>query len=237
MSTVRIPHWFQGPTGSGQGGWSSARFVDIIGQPATVGIRAPIPLDTDLEVVETEDGWDLLDPTTDRPTLIMQAARWDPVFADTPAITIEQAVAGHSAFPLTPLDHPVPHCFSCGVQHDSMGVQAGPLGDGRYTTSWSAPKWAIGADGKVDGAVLWAALDCTAAWYVGLEGGTRESFTVQFAVEVAHAVEPNETYAIVGWNGLGPSGWDGRKRTGASAAFKSDGTCIARASSFWVAVD
>ncbi len=240
MSTVRIPHWFQGPTGSGQGGWTTARMIDIIGQPATVAIRAPIPLDVDLAVVTVDNGsvpdrWRLIDPATSPPTVIMEAERWDPEFGSTSAISIEEARAARQRFPLSDSDHPVPHCFSCGTQHDSMGVQAGPLADGRYATDWRAPDWAIGADGSVDGAVLWAALDCTAAWYVGYEGGNRPAFTVQYAVEVSEAVKPNETYALVAWGVT--SGWDGRKRAGASAAFSEDGTCIARSRSLWVAIE
>lgn len=234
MSTVRIPHWFQGPTGSGQGGWTTARLVDIIGQPATVGIRAPIPLDTDLQVIESTEVWQLVDPTTEPPTIIMEAARWEPDFASTEAITVNQAKEARSRFPATAEDHPVPHCFSCGIQHDSMNVHAGPLGDGRWASDWTAPDWAIGKDGSVDGAVLWAALDCTAAWFVGYEGGSRPAFTVQYAVEVSQAVKPGETYALVAW---GQQGWDGRKRWGASAAFTSNGICIARSRSFWVAAE
>ncbi len=249
MSTVRIPHWFQGPTGSGQGGWTTARFIDIIGQPATVAIRAPIPLDTDLTIVKlgSESGqerWQLVDttagdPSSDSdsnatPTVIMEAERWDPDFDSTSAISIEEAKAARQQFPVSDADHPVPHCFSCGTQHDSMGVQAGPLPDGRYATDWKAPAWAIGIDGSVDGAVLWAALDCAAAWYVGYQGGNRPAFTVQYAVEVSEAVKPDETYALVSW-GTAP-GWDGRKRAGASAAFNKDGACIARSRSLWVAV-
>ncbi len=255
MSTVRIPHWFQGPTGSGQGGWTTARFVDIIGQPATVAIRAPIPLDTDLTVVSVETGpgpqrWQLIDNSRSAtstnsdsdptPSVIMEAERWDPNFTTTSAVGIEEARAARKRFPVREADHPVPHCFSCGTQHDSMGVQAGPLPDGRYATDWQAPEWSVGVDGSVDGAVLWAALDCTAAWYVGYEGGNRPAFTVQYAVEVSEAVTPNETYALVAWGtATGDStntGWDGRKRAGASAAFNKDGACIARSRSLWVAV-
>lgn len=240
---MRIPQVFQGPTGSGQGGWTTARFLDIVGQPATVGIRAPIPLDTDLVVVEATDGsdgddvWHLVDPTSETPTIIMEARRWDPEFASTEPITLDQAREAGNRFPLNADDHPVPNCFSCGLQPESMNVRAGPLGDGRFAAIWSAPEWAIGADGSVDGAVLWAALDCTAGWYTGIEGGIRSSFTVQYAVEVSKAVEPGESYALVGWNGDGPPYWDGRKRTGASAAFDKSGICIARSRSFWVAAE
>ena len=128
MSTVRIPHWFQGPTGSGQGGWTTARFIDIIGQPATVAIRAPIPLDTDLTVVSLgsdsgQERWHLVDNTTsdgssDDPIVIMEAERWDPDFDSTSTVSIEEARAARQQFPVDDADHPVPHCFSCGIRSD-----------------------------------------------------------------------------------------------------------------------
>ncbi len=236
-STIRIPHWFQGPTGSGQGGWTTARFIDIIGQPSTVAIRSPIPLDTDLVVEEIKPGqrWNLLDPTTSPATVVMQAQRWEPEFFSTTALSIVDAQAARANFPGDDHTHPVPHCFSCGLEDDSMRVHAGPTGDGRFATDWTPPAWATGVDGSVDGAVLWAALDCAAAWFVGYEGRRRPAFTVQYAVEVAKAIQPGEQYALVAWGGDTNDRWDGRKRAGASVAFDANGLCIARSRSLWVA--
>lgn len=237
-STIRVPRWFQGPTGSGQGGWTTARLIDVIGQPATVAIRAPIPLDTDLVVEESEPNqrWNLVDPSTNPTTVVMQAERWEPEFFSTQPLSLSDARTARASFPVRNEDHPVPHCFSCGIQQDSMRVQAGPVGDGRFATDWTPPAWAIGVDGSVDGAALWAALDCAAAWFVGYEGSRRPAFTVQYAVEVSKAVDPKECYAIVAWGGDDDAGWDGRKRRGASAAFTADGLCIARSRSLWVAI-
>ncbi len=116
-----------------------------------------------------------------------------------------------------------------------MRVHAGPVGDGRFATDWQVPQWAAQDGALADGA-MWAALDCTAAWFVGLSDGLRVAYTVQYAAEVLTPIEADETYALVGWGGDGGAGWDGRKRSAAAAAFTADGECVARASSFWIAV-
>lgn len=234
---IRIDPWFQGPTGVGQGGFTAHRFVQRIGTAASVSIAAPIPLDTDLHVVREPDRWLLRAGSHDGPPVMSATAAT--AFADTPAVSIEEAASARHRFTGHDDEHPVPWCFSCGSRPGSMGVQAAELGgpDDRYATDWTVPTWAARSDGSVDEGVLWAALDCTAAWYVCRSRGSRTAFTVQFTVEMLQPIEPGATYALVGWPGDESSEWDGRKRHGASAAFSADGTCVARSVSFWVAVD
>ena len=132
-------------------------------------------------------------------------------------------------------DHPVPHCFSCGLQPDSMHVHSGPLRDGRWATDWTVPYWAADADGTVDEGVLWAAIDCSQAWYATNAGGRRHGVTVQLAVDVEVPLQPGATYAVVAWAGDYPDDWEGRKRGACGALFDELGRCVARSRSFWVA--
>ena len=232
---IRVEQWFQGPTGSGQGGWTAHRLAEAIGEPVTVSIRRPIPLETDLRVIALDDGWYLLDPAEpDQPVLI--ATRWDAVHADTDAVSVAVAAEAGKRFPLHD-DHPVPVCFSCGHEPDSMQVHSGELPNGRWATDWTVPDWAVDADGTVDEGALWAAIDCAQAWYAGNAGGRRHSVTVQLAVEVLVPLVAGATYALVAWNGTYPRDWDGRKRGAGGAVFAHDGTCVARSSSFWIAVE
>lgn len=235
--TVRIGGWFQGPTGSGQGGWAAHRFTQQIDEPVTTAMRAPVPLDTDLRIARGDDEWLLIDESAANAVTIMVARTWDPAFADTDAVTGVDAGAARARFSDVVSDHPVPYCFSCGVQHDSMNVHAGPLGDGRFATDWRAPDWAVTESGTVDLGVLWAAIDCTSAWYVAYSNEQRSPVTAQFAVEVTGPIEPDTTYSLVSWSGDHPAEWDGRKRNAASAAFAPDGTCVARSASLWIALD
>ena len=235
--TLRIGGRFQGPTGSGQGGWTAHRFTAGIDMPVTTAMRAPVPLETDLSIVQVDGEWRLIDPTASDPVTIMVARPWDPDFADTEPVAVHDAVAARTRFSELVADHPVPYCFSCGTQHDSMNVHAGPLGDGRFATDWSPPPWAVSDSGIVDVGTLWAAIDCAAAWYAAYSREPKSPVTAQFAVEVIGPIEPDVTYSLVSWSGNHPDEWDGRKRHAASAAFSPDGTCVARSVSLWIAID
>ncbi|MFP5487141.1 MAG: hypothetical protein ACLGHQ_02395 [Acidimicrobiia bacterium] len=237
MTSIRIGARFQGPTDSGQGGWTAQRFLQAMGvdRPMTVAIRAAIPLEVDLSIVRHDDRSELVGPDG---TTIMAATAWEPAFADTEPITIDEGRAARHRFLATVDEHPVPSCFSCGRLPDSMGVHAGPLDDGtdRFATDWTVPDWAVHDDGRVDPGVVWAAIDCCAAWWVGWSRERRVALTVQYAVEEIHPLEPGATYALVGWAGDRDPEWDGRKRHAASAAFDTDGRCVARSVSLWVSV-
>lgn len=235
IGTVRIPARFQGPSGSGQGGWTAARLAELADRTVTIRLRAPVPLDRDLRVeLAAGPAWRCLDGDD----VVCEATPWVADVPDTEAVPVERARAARGRFPLRADQHPAPRCFSCGLQHDTMAVHAGPLGDGpeRYATDWTAPTWAAGPDGTVDPAVLWAALDCTAAWYVSGHPTFRRCVTAQYAVEVLRPVPAGEVLALVAWDGDWPGGWDGRKRGAASAAFDDAGRVVARARSLWVAV-
>lgn len=240
-SGVIIDGRFQGPTGIGQGGWTSHRFASAVGVPLDVSIRAPIPLDTELDVVRDDgDQWRLTtrSESGEPGQTIMLGSPRTSIDIATPPVAIDAAAAARRGFAHLDGDHSVPNCFSCGTQPDSMRVHSAPLGDGtdRYATDWTIPLWADTPDG-VDEGVVWAALDCAAAWYVAGSRGQRVAYTVQYAVEVLGRFVAGETYALVAWPGDGDAEWDGRKRHAASAAFDSDGTCLAKSTSFWVSVD
>lgn len=234
--TIRIGGWFQGPTGSGQGGWTAHRFTEHIAEPVTTAMQAPVPLETELAVVDDGDQWRLVDDTATDPVTVMVARPWAPVFADTEPVPVADAKAARARFSDFVDEHPVPFCFSCGTQHDSMQVHAGPLEDGRFATDWRAPAWATFESGAVDPGVLWAALDCAAAWYVAYSDDERSPVTAQYAVDLVEPLEPDTTYSLVSWSGGHPAEWNGRKRHAASAAFAPDGTCVARSVSFWIAL-
>lgn len=243
---IRIGGRFQGPPGSGQGGWTAQRFVSALGEQTdaelTVAIRAAIPLETDLSIVavgtDDEPCWTLVAPDD---TVVMVASPWSPRFADTEPVSIGEAAAARRRFGSLVDDHPVPSCFSCGPSPGSMGVHAAPLTvgdrrDDRFATDWTVPDWAVDRDGTVDPGVLWAAIDCCVAWWVGWSRHPRTALTVQYAVDELRPLRPGATYALVGWSGDHDPEWDGRKRHGASAAFDSDGRCVARSVSFWVSI-
>lgn len=239
IAPIRVGNWFQGPRGSGQGGFTAQRFADAVtshtGEAVTVAIKAPIPLDTDLDVVQRGADWHLIDRSNPDDDTILIATSWSPDVPDTAAVNVADAAIAGAGFPLRG-DHPVPVCFSCGLEPDSMHVMCGPLPDGRYASDWTVPHWAIGDHGRVDSGALWAAIDCAQAWYVGLAGGRRHGVTVQIAVDEIAPITAG-TYSLVSWHGDYPAEWDGRKRGACGAVFAADGTCVAKSRTFWIAID
>jgi hypothetical protein len=234
VATIVVPAWFQGPTGCGQGGWTAGKVAEAVGTPVTVRLRAPVPLEAGLVVTgSAEAGWRVRHGDH----VVLEAQRWDPDPPPGRAVPLGAARLARSRFPVAPEDHPVPHCFSCGLQPDGMQVHAGPLGEApeRFATDWTAPAWAARTDGTVDPAALWAALDCTAAWYVCCYPAYRPAVTAQYAVQVARPVTVGERLALVAGHGDRPAGWDGRKREAVSWAFDEAGRTVAAARSLWVA--
>jgi hypothetical protein len=227
VSTVTIEPFFEGPAGSGQGGWTSRQFAEHLDGPHSIALRHHVPLGEQLEVVYG-DSVQLLHGDV----LIMEATPWVPDAVMTEPVSIADAAEARSRF-IPFLDDDISMtCFSCGMQPGSMQVHGAALGDGRYATDWVVPEWATTS--LASSGALWSALDCTAAFYVCGSDGERMAYTVQYAVDQRREVAPGERVAIVGWNGDYEPVWDGRKRGAASAAFDADGEVIALARSFWV---
>ena len=234
MTAIRVPSCRQGQTGMGQGGYTAYRFVQAIGEPVTIALKNPIPLEVDLDVVHQRDCWHLVDPATPD-AVILEATRWQANYPSTEPVTVDQAEIARAGFPVLPDEHPAPHCLSCGLGERSLRVQAGPLGDGRFATPFRAPEWTV-TDGAVDLSLLWMAMDCSCGWYISHSvPEKRQAVTVQFAVEVHEPIHVAQDYALVAWNGDHEPGWDGRKRGAAASLFAADGTCVAQSRSFWVA--
>ena len=233
LGEVFISEFFQGPTGRGQGGWTASRFARFLSGPQTIALKAPIPLNQTLDVNLMDSGAELLEAKTGQ--IIMQARPWTPNFPRTTSIPIPEAVLAKEGFLFRDKKHPVPNCFSCGLEEHAMGVHPGPLYDGRVAVDWSVPKWAVSKDGKIDDGCLWAALDCASGFYVASDGGVRLSFTAQYAVNIIQPLQEDETYALIAWEGEGPAHWEGRKRNAAAVAFDSKGELVGQAVSFWIA--
>jgi len=234
MATVTVPAWAQGRSGRGQGGYTAARFEAAIGQSVSISLRAPIPLEAELAVVETSAGWELRDGDQ----VIMGAALSDVTFGATKAVPADLAGQARTRF-AGHVEHAAPECVSCGLADRSMRVWAGPLDDGtnRFATDWIPPTWAGDDSGIVHRHFVWMALDCTSGFFVAGGSGERNAVTAQFAAEVIEPIRVGETYVAVGFDGRWVGDWDGRKRGAGAAVFDVDGQLVAQADSFWIAVE
>lgn len=185
------------------------------------------------ELVVTEDDGVFFAKAGD--VVVLTAESGADLAIDTQAVSIDEAREARRRTPMHAGNHPVPVCFSCGLDPSSMHVHAGPLVDGRFATDWTVPDWAVNRQGRVDPGTLWAALDCTAAVYVGFSPIERPAVTAQYEVRVLRQPEPGESLSIVGFDSAGE--WDGRKRHAASMAFDDSGAPVALSTSFWISID
>ena len=125
--TMRVPARFQGPTGMGQGGWAAGRISALLEKEITTRFRAPIPLDSDMRIEPTADGW----ACTYGDTWVLEASPMHVAdWPSTAVVTIDEAEAGRHRCPWDESNHLLPHCFSCGIGEDSMRVHPGFLDDG-----------------------------------------------------------------------------------------------------------
>lgn len=226
--SIRIPGRFNGPKGTGNGGYSAGVVAGLLGGEAEVNLRRPVPLDTELRVVRDEDGTvRVLDGET-----VVIDARAAPLDLEPPAPVgpVEARLAarryGGSA------DNVFSHCFVCGkAREDSFEVFAGPV-EGRplVATPWTPPPWSADPAGRVRPELVWAALDCPTyfAAYAGEESVV--SFLVRFSVRIDADVRAGNEHIVIAW----PIEAEGRKRQAGSALLSGEGEVLAVASALLV---
>lgn len=232
-----IPARFNGPPGSGNGGYTAglvaAHLTDSaevaaavhLGGAVEVTLRRPPPLDTPLTVsagqgaagdtVQVHDGDALVASaradTGDRPDAV-------------PAVPFAAAVEASAGYPGFTA-HPFPTCFVCGPDRtDGLALFPGPLPDGRTATPWLVPP-------DVSPVLLWAALDCPGGWSVLTEG--RPYVLGRMTTRVDAVPAPGTQCVITGRHVAS----EGRKATVLSTLYGPGGDVLALAKATWIAVD
>ena len=215
---MEIPARFNGPPGSGNGGWSAGAFAAAIGEPSLqVTLRLPPPLDTELSVTHE----DVRDGSGNLIAELAPADRAD--FSEFPGfVPFAEAVEASRGYPGF-VEHPFPTCYVCGPEHpDGLRIFPGPLGDGRMAAPWTVP-----AD--VELATIWAALDCPGGWTALATG--RTYVLGRIAVTVDELPKPGARCVGAGR----PTASSGRKAMVDSILYAETGTPIAAARATWIA--
>lgn len=223
-ATVTVASRFNGPPGSGNGGYSAGLLAAHVDAAAvSVRLRKPIPLDRELQV---RDG-QLLDGE-----VVIASAEPAALDLDVPAApTLDEALKASAKVPWRDR-HPFPTCFGCGpAREDGIGALLGPL-DGR--AEWAGvwrPSEVLPNDGTtVLPEVVWAALDCPSAQPVAPDGGP--AFVLgTFVAQVEQPVELGVDHVLLAWE----LGREGRKAYSASAIVGPHGVC-GRARAVWVSI-
>lgn len=219
MQTLTIDGRFNGPEGSGNGGYTCGLVAGLLGGTVEVTLRRPPPLDRPLDV--EREGDRLL--VRDGDALVAEAEPAS-VELDAPAAPsygeAERASVRYPGFE----EHAFPTCFVCGPARepgDGLRIFAGPMGDGRVASPWTPA--------EVAPELVWAALDCPGAIAVGYpERG--ETLLGRFAAKIEELPRIGERCVVVGW----PLGEEGRKLYAGTALFGEDGRQLASAHATWI---
>ncbi|SCL64693.1 hypothetical protein [Micromonospora peucetia] len=209
---------FNGPPGSGNGGWSAGVFAVGSGAPGPVEVtlRRPPPLEIPLTLVDGE----VRDPAG---LVVAQVRPTEDPHAVVPPVDLPAARAASAAYAGL-VDHPFPGCYVCGPDRvDGLRIFPGRLPDGRTAAPFRVP-------GSVTMPTVWAALDCPGGWAVIAPG--RPYVLGRIAAVVAALPEPGDECVVTGVM----VGGEGRKALVHTSLYAPDGTLLASARATWIAV-
>jgi hypothetical protein len=222
VTDVVIASRFNGPPGSGHGGYSAGVVAAPLGPSATVRLAAPPPLDTGMTLEDTEYGVRLMAGDM----LVAEARPGRPEIDTPPPVGVSAAGRASEDYPGFS-DHPFPTCFGCGPEHpDGLRIFPGPAGsDGLLAAPWT-PSPDLGD--PVDPVFVWAALDCPSGFACIPPGSL--SVLATMTAELEAPIHPGETYVITAW----PISHDGRKHRGGAAIHDASGARVAVADTLWI---
>jgi hypothetical protein len=229
--TLTIPARFNGPPGSGNGGYTCGRVGGLVGaEVAEVSLRAPPPLDRALTV--TRDGGRVVVFDGDALVAEAVAAELPPVAAD-PVSPSQARAASEAGYEHWSAHHPFPTCVVCGPNRDpgdGLRLFPGALGDGRFALEWTPDDSVGDGNGRVRPECVWAALDCPTSAPVANFAAGPAVVLARLTARVGHPVAIGEPHAIVSW----PIEVDGRKRHAGAALFDSDGRLLCASHALWI---
>jgi len=232
--SIIINQRFHGPPDSGNGGYSCAMVAQFIDGPVAVRLSIPPPLDTPLEVRESEGIVSLYHRDE-----LVATARPAKLELDIPeAPGFEEAMAASARY--RGFDsHFYPGCFVCGPERehgDGLRIFAGPVADGAGPKGMVAAAWVPdnslqNSDGVVAPEYIFSALDCPGA-YAFPEPDNGALLLGELAVAIHGTVVAGEKCVLIGWE----VSREGRKHYTGTALFGESGTCRAVAYATWFEV-
>jgi len=233
LGTITIDPRFNGPPGSGNGGYVCGRLAAAIGATqATVRLRRPAPLGVPLLVRAIDGGAQLATDDGD----VVAIARRGAALPDMPALRPDAAALAAAQSRCVGFnDHPLPRCFVCGPRRargDGLRIFVGRLENmDLWAAPWRPDATLAAADGRVGAEFLWAALDCPGA-FVHADGNQTNMLLGELAVEVVARPSVDEACSVLAWS----LGGEGRKRFSGTALIGDDGSMLARARATWIEI-
>jgi hypothetical protein len=228
MKTISVARRFCGPADSSNGGYFAGLVATLASNTLAVRLLKPPPLDTELGVLEREDGslevrhGELLVGEA-RPMELKLERRPPPSYFE--AVEASRRYTGFIA-------HRFPTCFVCGTQRprgDGMRIFAGAIPERRIVAAPWVPDASLDrGDGKVRPEFMSAALDCPG--YYALTNDDKMMLLAEITVHLDRLVHVDESCTVIGWS----IGSDGRKHQAGTAIFDEDGEICGRAHALWI---
>jgi hypothetical protein len=227
--TVVIDRRFRGPPGSANGGYACGILAARLGGAVEVTLRAPLPLDEELQIAGDEARLSLRHGET----LLAEARASEvDVVVPLPATLEEAAEAASRSRALA--NHPYPTCFGCGPEReepDGLRLFPGQVGERALAAcTWTPAASLADGQGQVPAEVVWVVLDCPTYWGGDLLGERSKSMLGRLTGEVVSPVEAGEPLIVIGW----PIAVDGRKWEGGAALFTEAGELKACSRGLWI---
>jgi hypothetical protein len=217
-TSVTIAERFNGPPGTGNGGYVCGLVAAELGTSAQVSLFLPPPLGTPLTLQRTVPGVVRL---LDGDAVVAEGRAGTPTVSlpDPPSLEAARDASEHFAG-LDPAEHAFPTCFVCGPAHPSgLRIFPGPYESGLACT-WTPE--------SADPVFVWAALDCPSGFACMPPGSA--SVLASMTALVPAPVEVGREYVISAWKVSS----EGRKHRGASALFDDTGALVAYAEALWI---
>jgi hypothetical protein len=227
---ITIAPRFNGPPGSGNGGYVCGLMAREIDGAAECTLRAPPPLATPLRVTgEAHGSVHLYDG--DRLIGEAHAAALD--LAAPPAPSLDEARAAAKRYAGL-RGHRYSTCFTCGPSrppHDGLHLYTGPV-EGRdlVACTWTPTPDLDRGDHRVAPEFIHAALDCPSYWSLPRAGMAALLARLTASIDADEAPRIGEELIVVAW----PLANDGRKHRAATAIYSAAGAVIARAEALWI---
>jgi hypothetical protein len=231
MTALVIEPRFCGPPGMGNGGYVAGRLAEHVDGAAEVTLRRPVPIGRALEVERRADGAVELRDGAE----MLAEARPATLDLVPPAPPSAAAAAAASRDYVGFRRRVVSACFVCGPERapdDGLRIFVGPLGaDGAVAAPWHPDATLGGADGAVDPAFGWAALDCPGAFAFGGGDETSPLLLGRLTGAVTGRIAVGERCIVLGW----PIARDGRKLIAGTAVFGAAAELRGLARAVWFA--
>ena len=225
---MTIDRQFNGPPGSGHGGYVAGAIADLFDSTAEVTLRSPPPLADPMRVDRLDDRVTIRFGET-----LVAEAKPSVIDLEVPPCpdmtSVEVAVERFNEFKKDDFHQ----CFACGSgrnEGDGLRLLTGPIdGSDVVAALWTPHESFAGQDGLIPPRILWSALDCPGVWSIIRDSGVI-MLLGRFTAEVDSDLKAGTPCTIIGW----PMGREGRKAFAGTAIYDDQGKVRGRAKAVWI---